>query len=83
DAVPDGGSESSASTSDRISLDEDGYYDELFEDLSLLKTIRAPAVLCPAVLERGAARSQRSSDAGECERVGESEGVRRPGERPR
>ncbi|TKX56719.1 hypothetical protein EXE48_18310, partial [Halorubrum sp. ASP1] len=37
-----GGSESSASTSDRISLDEDGYYDELFEDLSLLKTIRAP-----------------------------------------
>ena len=42
DAVPDGGAESSASTSDRISLDEDGYYDELFEDLSLLKTIRAP-----------------------------------------
>lgn len=42
DAVPDGGEESTASATDRVTLDEDGYFDELYEDLSLLKTIRAP-----------------------------------------
>ncbi|WP_256403248.1 hypothetical protein [Halorubrum salinum] len=41
DAVPDGG-ETSPSPTDRVTLDEDGYHDELYEDLSLLKTIRAP-----------------------------------------
>lgn len=42
DAVPDGGSEPTSSPTDQITLDEDGYFDELYEDLSLLKTIRAP-----------------------------------------
>ena len=41
DAVADGGSESTSAT-DRVTLDEDGYFDELYEDLSLLKPVRAP-----------------------------------------
>ncbi|WP_281195841.1 hypothetical protein [Halorubrum sp. F4] len=41
DAVPDGGKASSSAT-DQITLDEDGYFDELYEDLTLLPTVRAP-----------------------------------------
>ncbi|SMO92151.1 hypothetical protein SAMN06264867_1231, partial [Halorubrum cibi] len=42
DAVPDGGSESTSKATDRVGLDDDGYFDELYEDLKLLPTVRAP-----------------------------------------
>ncbi|WP_066415368.1 hypothetical protein [Halorubrum aethiopicum] len=42
DAVPDGGSGPASSVTDRVGLDDDGYFDELYEDLKLLPTVRAP-----------------------------------------
>jgi len=39
EAVTDGGE---SSMTDQITLDEDGYFDELYEDLVLLTTVRAP-----------------------------------------
>ncbi|ELZ41860.1 hypothetical protein [Halorubrum tebenquichense] len=40
DVVPDGGE--TATASDRIEIPDEGYHDELYEDMSILTTVRAP-----------------------------------------